>query len=478
MSDAYTLIIDGDTYSFADLKIVSAVLTTAVAAPDILELTQKLEDLPDSASDLFPAKEYVTLRENGVTIFSGRVQPRARATRAAIRGVHRIAGGWAELTGRYYAQPWAAGTGAGINSARVALNYDAAAVALVKTDVQIRAAVNWAIAHGAPLALGQVDVGIQVEPEYKDSPTCADVISRMLEHDPSLVAFIDYSTNPVPTFHCVEAAAAFSPEAITHGVGVIINNRSFGSISTVTVARELFTGTFDCQRDYENEITGLIMQVKTQTLQPTADVAPGAERKYLTSWQEVKVPNGAVLGNDGVVPFTFDAADFEGYVGLDVAALLRRQAEVLLASAAQLGWSGSGTLKGQLAPAVPGVGWRLNVANADPAYESMNAVIRTSRRDLLACTNTITWGPPRGLNLNQLVTLALGRRKRTPLKPALRDEQKTGQSDEQSYGWDGGGGNKKGDKDSFPLISAKMWLNVDGTAVARAVHVRGEIVET
>ncbi len=470
----YSLAVGEETYSFEQLGITVAALTTNVSAADVLELGQKTDDIPDDLAALLPNKQYVSVLENGAPIFAGRVFPRTQAARSGLRRPYRIVGGWSELTGRFFAQPWAAGTGSGVNFARIGLGVDPATGVLVKTGAVIRAAVNWAIGHGARLELGQVDDGIKIVPEYQECRSCGEVIASALAYTPTMVPFIDYTTE-TPTFHCVEAAATYTPGALEHGVGVVTNVTAFGALKTVTVARDMWVGKLEVQRCFENDISGVVMTVHTQTLQPLEDVAPGAERKYLTSWLEVKWPESTVLGEDGVVPFVFDGKDFEGYVDLDIEDLLRTQARTLFLAVAQIGWAGSGTIKAQLAPRVPGAGTRLNISGGEEGWAAMNAVIQSARRDLLAGTNTVSWGPPRGLKLDQLLTLALARRKRAAVSTSIRDEQQSGQSGEQNYGFNGQNGTKADTKDNFPLLDTKAWVDVSGVPVAKTIRVRGAI---
>ena len=466
---------DDEVHTFADLQVTGAVLTTKLGAADVLELAQKTDAIPDALAAVLPNKAYVTLLENGSPVYAGRVQPSTRMARPGLRRPYRIVGGWSELTGRYYAQPWAAGTGDGADFSRVNLAVDPATGALIKTGAQIRAVMQWAIDHGAKLALGQVDDGILVVPEYQDSRSCGEVIARMLQHTPTMVPFIDYTTTPVPTFHCAEAAVKYTGAGL-RGIGVLTGATAFGGLKTVTVPKELFAGTLEVHRSFENEINGIIMTVKTQTLQPEADVAPGADQKFLTSWLSVKVPDDAHLGDEGVVPFTFDGKDFEAFAGLDIEDLLTTQARTLLLAVSQLGWTGSGSLKGQLAPLAPGVGYRVNVGGAETEWEMMNAIVRSSRRDLLAGTNTVAWGPSPSLTLEQLVSQALSTRKRSPVTKSLIDEQKTGQSGDQNYGFDSKDGDKKGkDKD---LVTLQMRaVQVAGAGTDRAtVQFKGKVV--
>jgi len=430
----YSLVVDSEERTFAELQITGAMLTTKVGDNDTLELTQKADSIPDAIVEFLPNGGRCALLENGQQIFVGRITPSTRAASGGIRQPYRVVGGWAELTGRYYAQPWASGPSTNVIYGRVALGYDGQTRANVTSGLQIQRAVEWAILKGAPLAVGVVDAGIRILPEYVENRSCAEVIGRMLQYTPHHIPFFDYTTTPHPTFHCRQATASVGPGAIVGGG--ITPHAADGGLMTVTVAKEMFSGVMELRRSFENKINGVVMVVKTQAMSEES-------LTYITSWLEVKVPEDAELGRDGVIPFSFDGQDFEGVEGPGIGPLLQTQAETFLEATAQMDWAGTGTLKGLQAPAIPGVGYRLNIAGGDEEWATMNAVVQSSRRDLLNGTNTITWGPPRGLTLGQLMSIALGRRHRVAFHESLQEEQATGESEEQNGGWDGSMGKKK-----------------------------------
>lgn len=438
----YKLRIGAFQQELKTLGFTGAVITLGTQTPDVLDLTQAVAT-PDDEPWL-TAGDYATILEDGAPIFTGRVVARTSARPNALRRPFRLLGGWSELTRRFYAQPWGNIEGANVLYGRVGLGYDGG---LITTGAQIRKVLEWAIAHGAHLLIGSIDAGVKIAPDYVADRTCAEVVSRMLEYTPDHIPYFDYSTAP-PTFHCKQASRTR------------VQNLSARS----------FADGLDCFRSFEGEINGLVMTVKTQTLQAEEDVAEGEEAKYETTWLTVKRPSGATLGEDGVLSFSFDEKDFEG---LDPAAILAEQAEALLAAVDTFSWSGQGTLKGGRAPATPRPGVRVNVRGMEGAWESMRAVVYQSRRDLFAGTNALAWGPPRNLGLNDMVALVVRQRRRNTFTPALQEEQTTGQSDEQTYGFDGKEKKKKGEGGSslpaYPVDAGDYAMKVTITEESSGV---------
>ena len=71
----------------------------------------------------------------------------------------------------------------------------------------ITAVIQYAIARGAPIALGVIDINTVLRASEVVAARCATIIRNQLVFAPDAVCWFDYSTSPFPTFHCRRRSA-------------------------------------------------------------------------------------------------------------------------------------------------------------------------------------------------------------------------------------------------------------------------------
>jgi len=147
---------------------------------------------------------------DGTTVYTcrfiGRITsiPRQAASAAETLN-YKASGGWWWLEQVTYAQRWQNTTG----TSSSLVNFNIMRVVLGQTDdtvwcdagTQVKAAVQYAIAVGAPIALGTVDTGAMLPYSEHICIRCADVIRQCLRLTPDVCCWFEYSTG-TPVFNC------------------------------------------------------------------------------------------------------------------------------------------------------------------------------------------------------------------------------------------------------------------------------------
>lgn len=133
----------------------------------------------------------------GIKIFEGNCQNfPGQASGSAESQSYRFAGPWRFLEQNLFKQLW---TG-GINGVLTAIYVSHLIVNGTGTTV-ITNVLNYAIAQGAPIQVGTIDVPVFPPITEIVDRTCATVILDFLKYAPDTIGWFDYSTSP-PTFHC------------------------------------------------------------------------------------------------------------------------------------------------------------------------------------------------------------------------------------------------------------------------------------
>ena len=195
--------------TFAALALANLRRTRVSQAADTVDF-----DAPGAAFDsapLFSYGESVTISQDGATWFVGTcISNPAQGTDAAERIAYQVAGPWWWLEQIDYLQVWRVYSIADAElqntyKSRVILNQDADGNRIT-SGAQIQAVINYCISKGAPMQLGTVDPDLNLPWEECLTPSCAEVIVKMLRLSPDCVTWFDYSTSPYPTFHCRKRA--------------------------------------------------------------------------------------------------------------------------------------------------------------------------------------------------------------------------------------------------------------------------------
>jgi hypothetical protein len=143
--------------------------------------------------------------------FIGRINTIPRQATASSESISYTAqGGWWWLDQIIYLQQWQTLRTSdneliNANLPRVVLGQDNAGASRTM-GAEVAAAIDWAIARGAPIAKGTIDALATCPYSEHTNLTVADVIRQAIRLQPDVVCYFDYSTG-TPTFHCRAASA-------------------------------------------------------------------------------------------------------------------------------------------------------------------------------------------------------------------------------------------------------------------------------
>lgn len=160
------------------------------------------------------------------TFFVGRyMAPERMGEPGAEQVVITIAGPWWYLENLVFQQYWKfpvdntdpASALADANQSLVLLNL-AEDGSKLSTAQQVAAVVNFAIAAGAPIALGTGFPSVNVPIDEMTDASCAEVIRKMFRWTPDRVLWWDYTASP-PTLNC---AARGTATALTIGLSEVV----------------------------------------------------------------------------------------------------------------------------------------------------------------------------------------------------------------------------------------------------------------
>lgn len=157
----------------------------------------------------FNQGDTVIIKKDDDQWFYGRVIPIPRTGEARYETVsYVLADPWWYLERQVFQQDWALyseGSVRAVQKSRCILGqgYDGVAV---NNGAVVRAAVEWAIAAGAPLQIGTIGVAVPMLFDEVQDMTCAEIIRRVLRLSPDAVTWIDHSTTP-PTFNVARRTA-------------------------------------------------------------------------------------------------------------------------------------------------------------------------------------------------------------------------------------------------------------------------------
>lgn len=160
--------------------------------------------------------------------FIGRINTIPRQATASSESISYTAqGGWWWLDQIVYLQQWQTlrtSDNALVNAdlPRVVLGQDNAGASRTM-GAEVAAAIDWAIARGAPIAKGTVDALATCPYSEHTNLTVADVIRQAIRLQPDTVCYFAYASG-TPTFHC-RAASALAQ------VNVAVLNTAMDSIS-------------------------------------------------------------------------------------------------------------------------------------------------------------------------------------------------------------------------------------------------------
>ncbi len=208
---SWLLTYSGTTKSLSDWGLANLRRTRVSQAQDTVHFNCPG---PFDAPELFPYAAAINISyqpdAGGAIVpwFTGRVIQSPRNGAGDSESMDYIlAGPWWWLDNLVYQQSWNVGSPpAAQYKSRVILGQSLAGARLTSGQV-IADVLAYAVACGAPIAIGTIEPDLNIPLDEQRDITCAEVIRRMLRWSPDAVTWFDYSTSPVPTFHCARRSA-------------------------------------------------------------------------------------------------------------------------------------------------------------------------------------------------------------------------------------------------------------------------------
>jgi len=208
MSTIWTLTYKGTVDTFAGWGFSDPIISRVSRDASVLRAKAIVGDL--ITTPIFDYLELVTVSRNGVPYFVGSVvDPGHDASGANVSWALELQDPYLWFKEMIFGQVWkvfgysgGATTETDTNTSHVFLFCDRAGALLTAGD-QIRAIVQWAHDHGAPiqLAADSVKVDMWLPISEKQDITCAAALENCLVMRPDVVTWFDYSTSPYPTFY-------------------------------------------------------------------------------------------------------------------------------------------------------------------------------------------------------------------------------------------------------------------------------------
>lgn len=293
---------------------------------------------------------------------------------------------------------------------KVGLFTDEMTGAAITTGAQIRAALNFAIAHGAVAMAGGIPEFVYLPGETARDLTVADVIRRCAQPTPDAVSWFDYSGG-VPVLNVGQRATLNAIE-FDHGddarqIGrLALRKRSDLVPSGV---RFNYLGAGSCapmvKPGCEDPATGLV----NSGTEPVQSASPIETTKITQDSAGLPDEVGGLVATIELAQI--DAAESEpipvGLAGQYYLSLLTPP------------WEGQILLRGRdcLAGVRPGL--VVNVANGNPDWAAMRALVQAVELRIAAGETTVTVGPPKHLGPQDFVALLQFTRRRPFIQDAF-----------------------------------------------------------
>ncbi len=192
-------------------------------APDLV--TFRADGRASDADPIFAHGSTVRLFRNGTPWFYGRVvEAPGRASTKAEEQVYHMAGPWWYLENLVFQQIWQTTNGVDVtlvptNKSRLILGQKSDGTKLA-TGEAILEALNYAIAHGAPITLGTITPNATAPYAEALDQSCAEVIRLLLRWTPDAMTAFDYTTTPYPTLSIRRRADAATVTLPAYGTPV------------------------------------------------------------------------------------------------------------------------------------------------------------------------------------------------------------------------------------------------------------------
>jgi hypothetical protein len=253
----------------------------------------------------------------------------------------------------------------------------------IDSKEQLVAAIDYAIAKGAPIALGTIDDGIDVPRDSASDITCAELILRSLRWTPDQVVFFDYSVDP-PTINVRTSAnrTALAIDIEDEEIAEVeVNPRNDLAVAGVTI---------NYLRRHQR--TGMeFLTLDKDTAGPDPE---GIGALVLTLELYGSYLVGTFLVAAESLPVGLAASLFDAYSAIPY------EGRILLVQ--------------EECSAIPWTSRKLAIANGVPEWESATILVQQSSEDIFRGRTELTIGPPRQLGAQDLLGLVRKGRTKAP----------------------------------------------------------------
>lgn len=362
---------NGESRTLSGWGLSGATLRRTNQDTDSLVLVASVNDV--FADPIFAYGEKVRLYRNGVGIFTGTVSRRTVSADGTKQShSYECLGPWWQLRRTIYRQP------------RAIFDSGFAALVAVSTSKITFGQNNWGQKQTTDLQISDIcfvaasqnpglflqpSLPILVEPVLEEARdiSCAAAIQRMLAYTPDVVLSWDYSTT-IPTM-LIQRRSALPAVTIDRAGGTLV-----GGLASLTARPDL--------------------------------VPPGVVFTFLRQEKNPADPDGPLLTRTTVQTAGTSEGPGVIYATIELSLQGTDQAEAVPAGLAaayytsmqDLHWEGVVTLQERQCSGLVGVGNRLNIANGNAAWATMNAVVQDSEEDLFTGRTTLRLGPPEHLS--------------------------------------------------------------------------------
>lgn len=339
---------------------------------------------PSLAAARFAYGKLITIWRDSVRWFTGPVIKLPYIGRGeSDRQQYVLAGPWWYLENITYQQPrWLLAdattptAGSAQASSSSAVLFQGADGSKIDTGGQVEDVIDYAIAHGAPIAKGTFSLATYVPYEKGQNLSCAEVIKRCTRWTRDAVAYWDF-TDELPA--------------------ISIRRRADLDVTELDVSTADHVVEFELTPREDLKLRGVIFDYERTLVDPTGN-------------QYVSIERRAAGTADGGISCPVLSIPLAG-IGHLAETVPEGLIDEYFSSVSVLQWEGSIVLQETecLGAVRPG-----NVVNllggADERWETMAAVVQRVTEDILRGVTTIEVGPPSQLGVQDFLDLAAFRR--------------------------------------------------------------------
>ena len=418
MKAVWTIFKRGKARTFASAGVTSCQLSQQSSGEETCSLSFGPGGLGDFVRD-----EPITILRSGVGWFHGRVAAPGQSLGSRVESrTITLKGPGCEFAERSFVAKWRDHTsGADVDTSRGFIGTDGAgarvtvatALRLVAETVQTLAASQYA--GVLPFYIGTLRAPMDAPVQKLSDSTFEDAWRKCGEFVPDLVTWWQHEMEK-PVLQCA-TARDLTPIVMTHGAESHAGARGGVESFAANVGG--------------NNPDGVVIIFRRQT---EADGEFG-QKVFHTDYVTLRHPSNVEAGWRNVLTFTVDVSQSDTekwHLPTNLAALYWQHLQ-------GTPWAGTLTWRGDDVLDALRPGRVLNVLGSDDAsHAEMRALIYSATHDVMNGQTTVEFGRPDTLGFDDFAQLMRWQRRRLGVNDADQhhlDEQSTGESDEESYGF-------------------------------------------